>query len=239
MVAPFRRWFASRGGDGVEQRGVATATGRPRWIRDLRRFTATSPRCTCFPAMPRLACGPPNVRDTVRQFVLDRIESRHAYDWGDIDRIVHIVDLDGAFVPDDCIRQGTGRGFVYGEDYIATRKPESVAARNREKAASLRDLVECRELTYKRRRVPYGVYFLSRNLEHALYGLTRDCTNREKRLLSTAFDRKIGQHPQAFARLLRSDAVRVPGDDLDATWEYVQQGTRSLECGSNLFLVLE
>ena len=99
--------------------------------------------------------------------------------------------------------------------------------------------MECRELTYKRRRVPYGVYFLSRNLEHALYGLTRDCTNREKRLLSTAFDRKIGRRPQAFARLLRSDAVRVPGDDLDATWEYVQQGTRSLERGSNLFLVLE
>ena len=33
--------------------------------------------------------------------------------------------------------------------------------------------------------------------------------------------------------------MRVPGDDLDATWDYMQQGTRSLERGSNLFLVLE
>ena len=36
------------------------------------------------------------------------------------------------------------------------------------------------------------VYYLLRSLEHAFYGLTRDCANRDKRLLSTAFDRKIG-----------------------------------------------
>ena len=241
LVAPFRRWFASRGGDGAGSSAGASARAdddSPALDTRSETFYCDVTTVHMFPGDATFSVRS-NVRDTVRQFVLDRIESRHAYDWGDIDRIVHIVDLDGAFVPDDCIRQGTGRGFVYGEDFIAARKPESVAARNREKAASLRDLVECRELTYKRRRVPYGVYFLSCNLEHALYGLTRDCTNREKRLLSTAFDRKIGQRPQAFARLLRSDAVRVPGDDLDATWDYVQQGTRSLERGSNLFLVLE
>lgn len=228
LVAPFRRWFASRGGAG----GGSMLDARS------ETFYCDVTTVRMFPGDATFSVRS-NVRDTVRQFVLDRIDSRHAYEWADIERIVHIVDLDGAFAPESCIRQGSGRGFVYGEDYIAARKPESVIARNREKAASLRDLVECRELTYKRRRVPYGVYFLSRNLEHALYGLSRDCTNREKRLLSTAFDRKIGQQPQAFARLLQSDAVRVPGDDLDATWDYVQQGTRSLERGSNLFLVLE
>lgn len=183
LVAPFRRWFASRGGDGVGSSvGAGDGSGSPALDTRSETFYCDVTTVHMFPGDATFSVRS-NVRDTVRQFVLDRIESRHAYNWADIDRIVHMVDLDGAFVPDDCIRQGTGRGFVYGEDYIAARKPESVAARNREKAASLRDLVECRELTYKRRR--------------------------------------------------------VPGDDLDATWEYVQQGTRSLERGSNLFLVLE
>lgn len=31
------------------------------------------------------------VRDTVRQFVVDRIASRHEYEWTDLDRIIHIV----------------------------------------------------------------------------------------------------------------------------------------------------
>ena len=73
------------------------------------------------------------VRDTVRQFVVDRIASRHEYEWTDLDRIIHIVDLDGAFIPNECIVEGDCDGFVYGRDSITARDTARVVDRKREK----------------------------------------------------------------------------------------------------------
>ena len=112
LVAPFRRWFASRGGDGAGSSvgagagdGSGSGAGDDSLTLDTRSetFYCDVTAVHMFPSDATFSVRS-NVRDTVRQFVLDRIESRHAYDWADIDRIVHIVDLDGAFVPDDCIR---------------------------------------------------------------------------------------------------------------------------------------
>lgn len=124
LVAPFRRWFASRGGDGAGSNAGASAGAdddSPALDTRSETFYCDVTTVHMFPGDATFSVRS-NVRDTVRQFVLDRIESRHAYDWADIDRIVHIVDLDGAFVPDDCIRQGTGRGFVYGHVFSFNKK---------------------------------------------------------------------------------------------------------------------
>ena len=47
------------------------------------------------------------VRDTVRQFVVDRIASRHEYEWTDLDRIIHIVDLDAPSYRTSASSRGT------------------------------------------------------------------------------------------------------------------------------------
>ena len=130
------------------------------------------------------------VRDTVRQFVVDRIASRHEYEWTDLDRIIHIVDLDGAFIPNECIVEGDCDGFVYGRDSITARDTARVVDRNERKSAALLELAGTRELKHRKHAVPYRVYFMSRNLEHALYGSVREFSDDEKRQLSAAFGKK-------------------------------------------------
>ncbi len=179
------------------------------------------------------------IQDTIRGFILQRIESRHAYTWNDLVQIIHIVDLDGAFIPDERVLQGSCAGIRYGEDCILTPNVASVLRRNHEKSACLKELIACSALTYRRKPVPYGVYFVSRNLEHALYGLGRDCTDKEKEQLSMAFSEQCRRRPELFARLLQSKEVKVPGDNLRSTWTYAEEGLHSLERGSNLHLLIE
>lgn len=176
------------------------------------------------------------VRDTVRQFVVDRIASRHEYEWTDLDRIIHIVDLDGAFIPNECIVEGDCDGFAYGRDSITARDTARVVDRNERKSAALLELAGTRELKHRKHAVPYRVYFMSRNLEHALYGSVREFSDDEKRQLSAAFGKKYRNDPEGFINLLRSGDVKVPGDTVEETWRYAREGTNSLHRGSNLHL---
>ena len=172
----------------------------------------------------------------MRQFVVDRIASRHEYEWTDLDRIIHIVDLDGAFIPNECIVEGDCDGFVYGRDSITARDTARVVDRNERKSAALLELAGTRELKHRKHAVPYRVYFMSRNLEHALYGSVREFSDDEKRQLSAAFGKKYRNDPEGFINLLRSGDVKVPGDTVEETWRYAREGTNSLHRGSSLHL---
>mgnify|MGYP000844465358 CR=1 FL=1 len=176
------------------------------------------------------------VRDTVRQFVIDRIATRHEYEWTDLDRIIHIVDLDGAFIPNERIVEGRCEGFTYGCDSIIAKNISEVIDRNARKSDAMLELAGTRELKHRKRAVPYSVYFMSRNLEHALYGSAREFSDEEKKRLSAAFGKKYRNDPKGFIELLQSEEVKVPGDTVKETWCYAQQSTNSLHRGSNLHL---
>ena len=178
------------------------------------------------------------MREIVRKFVKSRIETRHEYAASDLSRIVHIVDLDGAFVPETCIKTGDSSSFVYKADCIEVPDVERAIRRNREKASALNELASVHHLTFSGVRVPNDLYFMSRNLEHALYDLAEDCSDEEKEPLSIAFARRYRANPEGFACLLLSDVIRVPGNDLNETWAYAREGTNSLRRGSNLHMFL-
>ena len=108
--------------------------------------------------------------------------------------------------------------------------------RNERKSAALLELAGMRELKHRKHAVPYRAYFMSRNLEHALYGSVREFSDDEKRQLSAAFGKKYRNDPEGFIELLRSRDVKVPGDTVEETWHYAREGTNSLHRGSNLHL---
>ncbi|MBS5147001.1 MAG: hypothetical protein KHY67_04790 [Collinsella intestinalis] len=179
-----------------------------------------------------------NVVETVTGFIADRIASRQEYRWSDIAQVVHIVDLDGAFIPKERCLQGDTDEFYYGEDFISAKDPTEIVERNREKSASLKRLAYKGQLTYSCIKVPYKVYFLSRNLEHALYGLDVSCSDDDKRRLAIAYLNKVGDNPEGIKKTLFDEKVRVPGDYFES-WKEVQQNCNSLKRGSNLHLLFD
>lgn len=187
--------------------------------------------------------GIKNARDTIRDQVVGHVarqERQQNYGWCDLARIVHIVDTDGAFIGDEkVIPSGGGQvsgSVVYKLDCVIADNPDGIRLRNKKKADALRQLSSISEITYSRRKVPYRVYYLSRNLEHALHNVADNLTNREKERLAQQFRRDYKDNLGGFVSLLR-DVIGVQGD-YKATWSYIQEGDNSLKRAGNLHLVL-
>lgn len=181
--------------------------------------------------------GGKNPRERVRDRVLAHIEKNNGYGWNDLERIVQICDTDGAFVPDSSVLTSDGAAIDYTESSILAPDPAGICLRNKQKVSAMRQLARIGSLTYRRKPVPYGLYFFSRNMEHALHDEAGTLTRDKKIELANKFRRAYGNDPQGFAKLLRSEDMLVPGDYAQ-TWQYLEEGSHSLERGSNLGLLV-
>ena len=83
----------------------------------------------------------------------------------DVWQIVHIFDMDGAYIPDDNIIEGSSSKFVYSTTNISCNNIEKVKERNSKKRTIMDYLLKVSTI----RNIPYKCYYLSSNLEHALY----------------------------------------------------------------------
>lgn len=183
----------------------------------------------------------PLVEDVRSQLTRDILEElkKHRFKWGDLNRIVQLTDTDGCMISDDCIRfDPNAEDPVYTDDEILTANVEGIARRNKTKRATIKGVVSKGRLTYSKHSVPHLVYYLSRNLEHALYGKDGYCSDEEKTDFARAFRRRYRDCPYDFVKLLNSDEIKIDGDYKE-TWDYLGSGTNSLLRGSNLRLLFE
>lgn len=180
---------------------------------------------------------PAKIREHVRNEILRHLARDRGYGWKDLERIVVICDTDGAFVPSSFIEASSDGRLHYEECRILARDPAAIVERNAKKSEALKRLSSIKELTSKQRTVPIRTFFLSRNLEHALSSELGECGNDEKELLAHRFAQKYVNDIEGFKRFL-AEEIGVAGD-YSETWNYLAEGTHSLERCSNLHLVLE
>ena len=178
-----------------------------------------------------------NPRECVRDWVLAQMGRGKGYGWNDLERIVQICDTDGAFVPIERVMPSSAPGIEYTDMAILTPNPGGVRARNNKKAEAMRQLSRVHALTYRGKSVPYGLYFFSRNMEHALHGRGETLTDREKIRLANQFRRRFDGDPVGFREFISSEDILVPGD-FRQTWDYLEDGVQSLERGSNVALAV-
>lgn len=175
-------------------------------------------------------------RDVARDQVVEHV-SRQAYEWRDLGEIVHIVDTDGAFVDDVAVLQTEDGGALeYREDVICAPNPDVIRRRNAIKSTSLNQLSSIGQLAYNRMGVPYGVYYMSRNLEHALSGEAGNVSDQEKKRLARRFQQRYKGDLQGFLDFM-NDEIGVAGDYRE-TWDHIMEGENSLKRGSNLCVML-
>lgn len=84
----------------------------------------------------------------------------------DIKEIIHIIDTDGAYIPDtNVIEDESVVNPIYEEDFIRTNNRDGIIARNALKRSTLYKLITCNAIL----DVPYHVYYMSCNIDHVLY----------------------------------------------------------------------
>lgn len=147
----------------------------------------------------------------------------------DFSQVIHITDMDGAFIPDsNIIEDSTKQKPFYLATEIRTCNKSRIENRNRRKRENLNRLAS----TSKVWNIPYQIYYMSRNLDHALYGKLNS-TDEEKESDSFYFAERFKDDIPAFLRFISSSEFSVVGD-YTQSWQFIKEDIHSLERHTNL-----
>ncbi len=150
----------------------------------------------------------------------------------DIHKIIHIVDIDGVFIPRESIIQSDDVKYVYRSDCILATNPDVVYGRNRKKAKNLCILAETETID----NISYECYFVSCNMDHIISGKV-NCQQFEKSELARAFIVNCKNNPKCIFDAFFKEGIAYT-DSYKESWSAIQQGTNSLNRHTNLNLYL-
>ena len=153
---------------------------------------------------------------------------------GDFSRIIHITDMDGAFIPDDAVVEDAAAVKpLYSVTEIRTQRKSGIENRNQRKRECLNRLSSASRIW----GVPYQIYYMSCNLDHALYGKLNS-TDDEKEADSFAFAKKYRDDIPGFMKYIGESDFSVAGS-YPQSWQYIREGLRSLERHTNFGLCFQ
>ena len=152
----------------------------------------------------------------------------------DFSRIIHITDMDGAFIPDDAVVEDAAAVKpLYSVTEIRTQRKSGIENRNQRKRECLNRLSAASQIW----GVPYQIYYMSCNLDHALYGKLNS-TDDEKEADSFAFAKKYRDDIPGFMKYIGESDFSVAGS-YPQSWQYIREGLRSLERHTNFGLCFQ
>ena len=149
----------------------------------------------------------------------------------DIWQVVQVFDMDGAYVDDSRIVEGDTKEFFYTETEISCKDPDNILIRNEHKKKLMDYLLGLNEIN----GIAYEGYYMSCNLDHALYGQL-NLSDEQKKEYSNAFYEAFWEHPELFPPFLEKYVVNGVPDSFPASWRYIKEDNRSLERHTNLHI---
>lgn len=148
----------------------------------------------------------------------------------DIQEVVQITDLDGCFIPHECIVRGDDPKFIYTDDAIITSNIDGAYGRNRKKADILLKLKDIKQIG----GVPYSIYFVSSNMEHVLFNI-RPADKITKRNLADNFAIDCKNNPAILDQTIFNSEVSSQKSYFDS-WEDMLYECESLRRHTNVNL---
>ena len=152
----------------------------------------------------------------------------------DVLRTIHVMDTDGAFVPDEAVKESADvSDTLYSCSEITTNDRESILARNQQKRANMARLAT----THAIGGIPYLPIYMSCNLDHVLHDKQNNdddakCTDAENFVI------RYNDDVPGFVRFMCESDFSVVGDQKES-WEFIAEGLHSLERHTNFRLCVE
>lgn len=151
------------------------------------------------------------------------------YKQSDFKEIIHIVDMDGAYLSDDKIIEDISENkLVYCDDGIHTSNKNKVIFRNRQKTDNLLRLRSCGNIW----KIPYKIYYMSCNLDHVLYN-KRNSSDEEKETDAHNFAKKYRNNTEAFIKYICDSDFSFKGG-FKESWNFIECDMHSIERHTNL-----
>lgn len=175
-----------------------------------------------------------NIRKNLGELVRSEMK-KYGFTQKDMLGLIHLVDTDGVYIPDNCIKVGKGDHICYGLNDIEHPHPQKIIERNKQKRQNLEVL---KDTQYLLRSIPYFCFYFSRNLEHVLHNKPEKLSVDEKMDLAIDFSEHFIRCPGEFLELIEDSQLRAPGN-YSETWEYIKLDTNSLKRFSNFHIAIQ
>lgn len=151
----------------------------------------------------------------------------------DIIQIVHLIDMDGAYIEGNQIQVEDVKGFAYSESAIIANSVEHVVKRNSRKQQVIDRLSLCPKIS----GIPYSMYYFSCNLEHVLFNEI-NLADELKLEYAERFSDSYYKTEATFVDFIREEQFAVKGDYKE-TWEFIKLNGNSLKRYSNFHLFFD
>ncbi|MEZ7722554.1 hypothetical protein O3885_01390 [Fusobacterium sp. 27098_8_59] len=182
----------------------------------------------------KLNITPQNCREEINKILLSFLE-RSKLRKTDIIKIIHILDIDGVYIPEiNIIEDKNIKKFLYTINGIVAPSKENVQKRNESK----KQIVEKLLVTSKINSIPYEIYYMSCNLEHVLHDKLEDISEDEKKELANKFADRFYEKEIEFINFINNKDFKVLGD-YKATWDFIKKDLNSVNRYSNFWLFFE
>lgn len=182
----------------------------------------------------KLNITPQNCREEINKILLSFLE-RSKLRKTDIIKIIHILDIDGVYIPEiNIIEDKNKKKFLYTINGIVAPSKENVQKRNESK----KQIVEKLLVTSKINSIPYEMYYMSCNLDHVLHDKLEDISEDEKKELANKFADRFYEKEIEFIDFINNKDFKVLGD-YKATWDFIKKDLNSVNRYSNFWLFFE
>ena len=142
--------------------------------------------------------------------------------------IIHIVDMDGAYIPDDAVAaDATAKKPIYSQREIRTANVQGIINRNKTKRACINKISSTRRL----HDIPYQVYYMSCNLDHVLFDKPNS-SDEEKEKDSLSFAKRYRSNIPDFVKFISKSTFSVGVPYLES-WSFIKEEKHSLERHTN------
>jgi hypothetical protein len=166
--------------------------------------------------------------------ILETYMNAHHFTNTHFQEIVHIVDTDGAYIPDNAIiKDEKANKPIYTLTEIHTKNVRGIISRNATKRACIDKISS----TPKLHNIPYQTYFMSCNLDHVLYDKLNS-TDEEKKGDSLSFAKRYRRNIPEFVTFISESSFSVGGSYLQS-WSFIKEDKHSLERHTNLGICIE
>jgi len=174
-----------------------------------------------------------NAVKKVNEYVKKFLDKEMGIKKSDIARIVHLVDMDGAYIDSDQIQVEDVEEFVYSESAIISKSTERVIKRNRRKQQVINRLSLCPKIS----GIPYRMFYFSCKLEYVLHNEI-NMADKLKMEYAERFSDSYYTNEATFVDFIRDEQFAVKGDYRE-TWGFIKRNGNSLKRYSNFHLFFE
>ena len=170
-----------------------------------------------------------NIASKIGDMIRGYANANH-YKAGDFQEVVHLIDMDGAFIPNSLVVQDENavKPF-YTENEIKSVQPDQILLRNARKSENINRICLMGKVWGS---VPYRAYYMSANLDHVLYAKLNS-TDKDKENDAFLFAKRYKDRLDEFLQFIADSEFSVVGD-FKESWEFIKEGKHSLERYTNL-----